>query len=73
MIDRHNKTDDIAYFLAFCTEIYKKAQGISGKQAAEALASSGVLSYLEENFEVLHTQGPEWILEEINDFIENHK
>jgi hypothetical protein len=29
----------------------------------------GVLEYLEENFEILHTQSYQWILEDIDEFI----
>lgn len=47
---------DIAYFLSFCIEQYKKEKGISGAEAAQLLQGYGVLEYLKEHFEVLHTQ-----------------
>lgn len=38
----------------------------------EQLLESGTLRYLEDNYEVIHTQSPQWILEEINDFLAKH-
>ena len=37
---------DIAYFLSFCIEQYKKEKGISGAEAARLLQGYGVLEYL---------------------------
>ncbi len=64
-----NKTEDIAYFIAFCVETYKNAHNISGAEASTVFSGHGVMNYLSENFEVLHTQSPGWILAEIEDFI----
>lgn len=62
-------TEDIAYFIAFCVETYKNAHNISGAEASTVFSDHGVMNYLSENFEVLHTQSPDWILAEIEDFI----
>jgi len=64
-----NKTDDIAYFIAFCVETYKNRYNISGSEASAVFSDHGVMEYLSEHFEVLHTQSPGWILAEIEDFI----
>ena len=61
--------DTIAFFISFCVEMYKNAQGVSGAEAYATLSSAGVLDYLEKNYEVLHTQSHQWILEEILTFI----
>lgn len=61
--------DDIAYFVAFCIEIYKNAHAISGAEASAVLSAHGVMEYLSDNFEALHTQSPAWILAEIDDYI----
>ena len=60
---------DIAYFVSFCIEQYKNAKGITGEEAMNTLDRYGVLEYLEENFEILHTQSYQWILEDIDEFI----
>ncbi len=63
------KEDTIPLFLSFCIEQYKESCGINGQEAMKALSDSGALDYLEDNYEVIHTQSPQWILEEINEFI----
>lgn len=63
------KLQDIAYFVSFCIEQYKNAKGITGEEAMNTLDKYGVLEYLEENFEILHTQSHKWILEDIDEFI----
>ena len=65
----NKKEQDIAYFLSFCIEQYKNAKGLTGAEAMTVLDKYGVLEYLEEHFEVLHTQSHQWILEDIDEFI----
>ena len=60
---------DIAYFLSFCIEQYKEAKGLSGSEAMALLSEYGVLEYLAEHWEILHTQGRQWIIEDIDEFI----
>lgn len=64
---------DIAYFLSFCIEQYKTDKGICGSESAEILARYGVLDYLADHYEVLHTQSRQWLLEDIDDFIKLRK
>ena len=70
---KNKYTQDIAYFLSFCIEKYKEQERITGAEAVRRLAQWGVLPYLADNFEVLHTQSAQWILEDINEFIHLHK
>lgn len=65
--------DAIPLFLSFCVEQYKNAKGISGREAMQVLCNLGVLDYLEDNYEVIHTQSPQWIVEEIDEYITNGK
>ena len=64
---------DIAYFVALCIEQYKHAHGISGREAIRILNCYGVLDYLAEHYEILHTQSRQWILEDIEEFINIRK
>ena len=64
---------DIAYFISFCIEQYKNAKGLTGEQAVKQLDQYGVLEYLEESYEPIHTQGYQWILEDIDEFINIRK
>lgn len=64
---------DIAYFLSFCIEQYKAEKGISGAESAKNLDKYGVLDYLADHYEVLHTQSRQWIMEDIDEFISLRK
>lgn len=64
--------DAIPLFLSFCIEQYKNSEGLKGEDALNILQRTGALDYLERNYEVLHTQGPQWILEEITEFVKDH-
>lgn len=64
---------DIAYFLSFCIEQYKMKHGLSGGETIDLFDRYNVLPYLSDNFEVLHTQSRQWLLEEIEDYITKQK
>lgn len=63
------KDKDIALFVAFCIEEYGAANGIAGEQVMDLFSRYGVTDYLSECYEPLHTQGREWLMEEIGEFI----
>ena len=67
------RKQDIAYFISFCIEQYKTEKGISGSKAMNLLSKYGVLEYLAEHWEILHTQSRQWILEDIDDFRRTRK
>lgn len=58
---------DKSYFVTFCIEQFKNHRGISGAEASELLFSTGITDYLNDNFEVLHTQSRQWLMEEIEE------
>ena len=64
---------DIAYFLSFCIEQYKMERRLSGEDTMSLFEKYNVLPYLSDNFEVLHTQGRQWLIEEIDDYIAKQK
>ena len=64
---------DIAYLLSFCIEQYKMERDLSGEDTMNLFEKYNVLSYLSDNFEVLHTQGRQWLMEEIKDYIAKQK
>lgn len=69
----NDKELDIAYFLSFCIEQYRNKHQLSGEETFSLFDKYDVLSYLEENFEILHTQGHHWLMEEIDELINNRK
>lgn len=64
---------DIAYFLSFCIEQYKELKRLNGTEVAKIFSQYGVLEYLEQHFEPLHSQSSQWILEDIDEFINLRK
>ncbi len=67
------KEKDIALFVAFCIEEYGAAKGMDCDKVFELFAGYGVLAYLCDFFDTLHTQGRQWLIEEIDEFIEIRK
>ena len=61
---------DIALFVAFCIEEYGAAKGISGEQVLDLFSKYGLVDYLSEFYDVLHTQGRQWLIEEIDEYRE---
>lgn len=72
-VDSYNGDDSIPAFVAFAIEQYKNYKGISGEEAAKILDENGVLSHLAEFYDVLHTQGSNWLLEEMDEMINIRK
>ncbi|GHS98304.1 hypothetical protein FACS189421_06670 [Bacteroidia bacterium] len=59
----------ILLFFAFCLEKYKDFVSLSAEETLFIFRKYGVFDYLREGFEVLHTQGESYILNEIDLFI----
>lgn len=64
-----NMEKKINDFIVFCMEIYKSEKSITGKEVYELFEKYGVLNYLQEGYEVLHTQGDRWIVDDIDEFL----
>lgn len=67
--DMSKRDADILYFVAFCLEGYKNKHSLSGEVASELFDQHGIKQYLSENYDILHTQGIPWLLEEIEERI----
>ena len=67
------RSNDISLFLAFCIEQYKQRHHLTGEQSMRILDQYGVLEYLEKDYEPLHTQSAQWIMEDIDEFISKKK
>lgn len=73
ILSMKDKELDIAYFLSFCIEQYGKKHRLNGDEVVSLFDRYEVLPYLEENFEVLHTQGHQWLMEEIDELIKKQE
>ncbi len=63
------RDSDILFFVAFCIEGYKNKHALSGEAVSRLFDEHGIKEYLAEHYDVLHTQGMPWILEEIEEMI----
>ena len=60
-------------FVSFCIEQYKKANKLNGAEAEQLFLQRGVIDFLLEHYEVLHTQGEQAILSEIDEYLKHHQ
>ena len=60
-------------FMIFCAEQYKMAKHLTGKQLAEPFTRYRVWEYIYSCYEALHTTGTNYIIEDIDLYIEARK
>ena len=65
--------NNVIVFLTFCVERYALLKKITSLQAYALFRRYGVDKYLINGFDVLHTQGEETILHDIELYINNRK
>lgn len=58
-------------FLVYCTEQYKSAKGLTGRQVSELFSRYNVWDYIFSCFEALHTTGDQYIVDDIDSYIES--
>ncbi len=64
---------DRAVFLSFCIEQYAKAKGMTTDDVVDLLDQYGIAEHFCQFYEVLHTQGGQWLMEEIDEMISRRK
>ena len=57
-------------FLIFCIEQYKSAKNLNGKQVMDLFRKYRISEYIVSCFEALHTTGTNYIIEDIDLYIE---
>ena len=65
--------NNVVVFLSFCIERYAKQHDMTSSQAYALFRRYRVDAYLIDGFDMLHTQGEETIVHDIELFIRNHK
>lgn len=61
-----NKTID---FTIFCLESFKNAHHLTGKNALQIFNEYDIFNYIESFYDVLHSSGQAFIIEDIDQFI----
>jgi hypothetical protein len=59
-------------FIIFCLEHYRNFRHITAMQALSLFSLTGVFHYLSDGYDVLHTQSRDYIVTDIDNFINNH-
>lgn len=60
-------------FLIYCVGQYKSAKKMTGKQVAQLFSKYNVWDYVYSCYEALHTTGSNYIIEDIDLYIEARK
>ena len=58
-----------AVFVSFCIEQYAKAKNMSTEDVVNLFEQYGIAEHFCEFYKVLHTQGGQWLIEEIDKMI----
>lgn len=58
----------IAEFISFCIEMYARHKNISGREVAGLLSRASGYEYLRNGYEILHTMGREWLIDDMDEF-----
>ncbi len=64
---------DRAMFVSFCIEQYAKAKNMTTDEVVNLFEQYGITEHFCEFYDVLHTQGHNWLIEEIDEMIKNRK
>lgn len=57
-------------FMIYCTEEYKSAKKLTGKQVSELFSRYRVWDYIYSCFEALHTTGAKYIVDDIDLYLQ---
>jgi hypothetical protein len=64
-----SKPQGPVWFLASCIELYKENKGWPGQKTYNYLAQTGALDFIIDSWDGLHTTGPLYIIDSIDDYI----
>lgn len=73
--NRQNRTvfKEVFEFYTYCIENYASRKRMSGMQAWVTFKETGADEYVINNYDLLHTQGIEYVLDDIQRFINRRK
>lgn len=56
-------------FIVFCMEAYKVKENLNGKEIFDLFEKYKVFDYLQDGYDMLHTQGESWLMNDIDEFL----
>ncbi len=60
-------------FIVFCIEEYKNKKGMTGREVVDLFNRHSVCEYIKEFYEVLHTTGVNYIVNDIDMYISSRQ
>ena len=64
-----SEVEERAQFVSFCIEQYAKAKNMTTEDVVNLFTQYGITEHFCEFYDVLHTQGHNWLIEEIDEMI----
>lgn len=71
--DVRKVSTEVSEFYIYSLEKYAQAKGLTGLQALAQIKRYGVEEYLIDHYDLLHTQGTGYVIDEIDRFIQRRK
>jgi len=68
-----SEVEEKAQFVSFCIEQYAKAKKIRTEDVVNLFEEYGITEHFCEFYDVLHTHGHNWLIEEIDKMIKSRK
>lgn len=68
-----NDQQDRAIFVSFCIEQYAKAKNMTTDDVVNLFEQYGITEHFCEFYDVLHTHGHNWLIEEADEMIKKQK
>jgi hypothetical protein len=59
----------VSRFVVFCLEAYKRANDLSGIAAVKIFLRYGIVDYLRDGYDALHSLGELALIDDITDYI----
>ena len=64
-----NADSKVIEFVSFCIEMYAREFNMNGAETSSTFEKKGIIDYLINNYQELHTQGKEFLLPLLHDFV----
>ncbi len=68
-----NERQDKAMFVSFCIEQYAKAKNMATEDVVDLFEQYGIAEHFCDFYDVLHTHGHQWLVEEIDNMINGRR
>ncbi len=60
-------------FIVLCIEEYKNKKNMTGKEVVDLFNRYSVIEYIRSFYDVLHTTGTKYIIDDIDSYIDSRK